>query len=115
MCHTLWKDDPALAENNNFDYLPTNTQEHCPFAAHIRKARPRGDLADKFSSAIIRRGIPYGPEVTKEEQDKQTTKEDRGMLFVCYQSNISNGFRRIQERKLSTLIKLLNVIIEHVL
>ncbi|KAE8137510.1 hypothetical protein BDV38DRAFT_292963 [Aspergillus pseudotamarii] len=98
LCHTLWEDNPALAENNDFDFKPTNTQEHCPFAAHIRKARPRGDLADKFSSAIIRRGIPYGPEVTKTEQDQQTTKEDRGMLFVCYQSNISNGFRRIQEQ-----------------
>ena len=115
MCDTLWEDNPALAENNNFDFKPTNTQELCPFAAHIRKARPRGDLADKFSSAIIRRGIPYGPEVTKEEQDQQTTKEDRGMLFVCYQSNISNGFRRIQERKLSKLIHLLSAIMENVL
>ncbi|KAE8382373.1 hypothetical protein BDV26DRAFT_288655 [Aspergillus bertholletiae] len=96
LCLALWEDNPTLAENNNFDFKPTDTQKHCPFAAHIRKARPRGDLADKFSSAIIRRGIPYGPEVTKEEQDQQATKEDRGMLFVCYQSNISNGFRRIQ-------------------
>ncbi|KAL4867192.1 hypothetical protein BDV12DRAFT_198402 [Aspergillus spectabilis] len=95
---TPWKDDPSLAECNDFDFKPTDSQEKCPFASHIRKCRPRGDLGDKYSSSIIRRGIPYGPEVTKDEHDHQTTKEDRGILFVCYQSNISNGFRRVQEQ-----------------
>jgi deferrochelatase/peroxidase EfeB len=96
---TPWEDDPSLADCNNFDFQPGNNQEKCPFAAHIRKCRPRGDVKDQNTFSILRRGIPYGDEVTKEEHDEQTTKNERGMLFLCYQSNIANGFRRVQERK----------------
>ncbi|KAF7587911.1 hypothetical protein BBP40_006534 [Aspergillus hancockii] len=98
VCLTPWEDDPSLADCNNFDFQPSNNQEKCPFAAHIRKARPRSDLRDKTTSSMMRRGIPYGEEVTQEEHDIQTTKKERGMLFVCYQSNIANGFRRVQEQ-----------------
>ncbi|KAM0115391.1 dye-decolorizing heme-containing peroxidase [Aspergillus fumigatus] len=75
-----------------------NNQEKCPFAAHIRKCRPRGDVKDTSTSSMMRRGIPYGDEVTKEENDEQITKKERGMFFLCYQSNIANGFRRVQEQ-----------------
>ncbi|GFF58444.1 dye-decolorizing peroxidase msp1 [Aspergillus udagawae] len=95
---TPWEDDPSLADCNNFDFQPGNNQEKCPFAAHIRKCRPRGDVKDQNTFSILRRGIPYGDEVTKEEHDEQTTKNERGMLFLCYQSNIANGFRRVQEQ-----------------
>ncbi|KAK9546920.1 dye-decolorizing heme-containing peroxidase [Aspergillus fumigatus] len=95
---TPCKDDPSLADCNNFDFQPGNSQEKCPFAAHIRKCRPRGDVKDTSTSSMMRRGIPYGDEVTKEENDEQITKKERGMFFLCYQSNIANGFRRVQEQ-----------------
>jgi deferrochelatase/peroxidase EfeB len=59
----------------------------------------------------MRRGIPYGEEVTKEEHDQQTTKKERGMIFVCYQSNIANGFRRVQERKQPTTQHLSQILV----
>lgn len=98
---TPCEDNPSLADCNNFDFQPGNNQEKCPFAAHIRKCRPRGDVTDTSTFSMMRRGIPYGDEVTKEEHDQQATQKERGMLFLCYQSNIANGFRRVQERKQS--------------
>jgi Dyp-type peroxidase family len=85
--------DPSLFRSNNFDFQPVDKHDECPFAAHIRKMRPRGDL-DHDHAVIIRRGIPYGGEVTPEEKAVQRSDEEneRGLLFVCYQSDIRNGF-----------------------
>nr|7ANV_A Chain A, ancestral D-type dye decolorizing peroxidase [Geotrichum candidum] len=108
---TPLQDDPELAKdpqrNNNFRFDhpfadEQDSQTRCPFAAHIRKTNPRADLEDASptsveSRRIIRRGIPYGPEVTPEEKESKKTKHDRGLLFVCYQSNIENGFQFIQK------------------
>ncbi|KAI0759576.1 peroxidase TAP [Trametes elegans] len=106
---TPMKDDPALGadplRNNNFRYdFPddSQTQDRCPFAAHLRKTNPRADLEDPPISAptesrrIIRRGIQFGPEVTAEEAATGKTNFGRGLIFVAYQSNITNGFQFIQ-------------------
>lgn len=53
--------DFDLANTLNLDLDFTNDQSRCPFAAHIRKTRPRADLEDT-AHHIIRAGIPYGPE-----------------------------------------------------
>ncbi len=108
-------DDPALGadptRNNDFSYnnvFPDDqsTQDRCPFAAHVRKTNPRADLA-KFRGTelkrIIRSGIPFGPEVTPSEAKEGKTSLDRGLLFVAYQSNISNGFQFIQESECTTM------------
>ncbi|KAI0636146.1 peroxidase TAP [Trametes polyzona] len=102
-------DDPALGadplRNNNFHYnFPgdQDTQERCPFAAHTRKTNPRADLegppfnADISNRRIIRRGVQFGPEVTKEEASSGVTKCGRGLIFVAYQSTIPDGFQFIQ-------------------
>lgn len=52
---------------------------------------------DKFD--IMRRGIPYGPELSDEEKKKQKTVQDRGLMFLCYQTSLSNGFQFIRNRK----------------
>ena len=66
-------------------------------SAHIRKTFPRNevtqarlhfDLLDQ--SRIMRRGIPYGAELDADPDGK------RGLLFVCYQSNLALGYRLIQ-------------------
>lgn len=104
---TPLKDDPKLAadptKNNVFTFDP-KSQEKCPFAAHIRKMNPRGDfagIADPKQAInphrVIRRGIQYGPEVTEHEKKHNKTEKDRGLLFVCYQSNLANGFQFLQK------------------
>ncbi|KAH6653049.1 peroxidase TAP [Truncatella angustata] len=98
------QDDPSLAvpgKNQDFRFS-IDDQERCPFAAHIRKTNPRGDLPTVEIRRILRRGITFGPEVTpKEKTDKKSSddeKLERGLLFACYQSNIANGFEFIQNR-----------------
>ena len=104
------QDDPDLGadpnKNDNFDYTfsapdDQSTPIRSPFAAHIRKMNPRGDLGDNNvkSHRIIRNGIPFGPEVTDAERNNKTSTVDRGLLFVSYQSSLGNGFRTIQESK----------------
>ncbi|KAH7922349.1 Dyp-type peroxidase [Leucogyrophana mollusca] len=88
-------------KTNDFDYvrdLPLSLQRqgpsdrYCPFTAHTRKTAPRNlnpYIDQKFleSAIIARSGIPYGSEVTDATKD-----EKRGLLFVCYQSSLDNGF-----------------------
>ncbi|KAF7348870.1 DyP-type peroxidase [Mycena venus] len=100
-------DDPALGadpnRNNDFTFqhpdavLATN-QTRCPFSAHIRKTRPRADLGTPEDAVhhIMRAGIAYGPEVSTDEANSNTTSTERGLAFVAYQSNIGNGFRFLQ-------------------
>jgi len=102
------KDDPVAGndpnKNNDFRYTFTNPDDHvdqtrCPFAAHLRKTNPRGDLGAPSGTEIrriFRQGIPYGEEVTGEEKALSKSHHDRGLLFVCYQSVLQNGFQFIQ-------------------
>ncbi|KAG8769979.1 hypothetical protein FRC12_004593 [Ceratobasidium sp. 428] len=95
---------------NDFDYLvddvagvsanaPSNY--YCPFTAHTRKTVPRNlhpyiDKSLLEAGGIVRAGIPYGDEVTKEERDAYDPKKPspRGLLFVCYASSLDQGFVR---------------------
>nr|OQO26976.1 hypothetical protein B0A51_04993 [Rachicladosporium sp. CCFEE 5018] len=80
---------------NNFDF-DQGSNFKCPLGAHIRKTNPRSDLgprgANSFVSTtrILRRGIPYGQELSEDPNG------ERGLLFVCYQSSISAGFAFLQ-------------------
>ncbi|TFK20175.1 Dyp-type peroxidase [Coprinopsis marcescibilis] len=103
---TPFKDDPKLAKdpqrNNDFKFKDQlNSQQRCPFAAHVRKTMPRDDLESLGISVesrrIARRGIQFGPEVTPSEKQEDKTQKERGLLFVCYQSSISNGFQFMQQ------------------
>ncbi|KIM71740.1 hypothetical protein PILCRDRAFT_16772 [Piloderma croceum F 1598] len=88
---------------NDFDYSNDLTaQIRCPFTAHLRKMNPRASKKPGLefvqkSARIIRRGIPYGPEVNEHEAEAHASKHDRGLLFVCYQSDIGKGFHFIQQ------------------
>ena len=99
---TPLKDDPVLAadpqRNNNFQY-DRASQERCPFAAHTRKMNPRSDLGEAIVDPhrIIRRGIQFGPEVSPEERAAHRTQKERGLLFVSYQSSLSQGFQFLQK------------------
>jgi deferrochelatase/peroxidase EfeB len=84
----------------------TQRQDRCSFAAHTGKANPRSDL-DAFGGTelrrMLRRAIQYGPEVTTWGKAAKASSKDpkleRELLFICYQSNIKNGFQFIQKSK----------------
>jgi Dyp-type peroxidase family len=94
------RDNPALGadenRNNDFAYSDDPFQRKCPYAAHIRKAYPRddtGNAAEAKRHRIIRAGLPFGPEV---EPGETTTRNSRGLMFVCYQTSIERQFEFIQ-------------------
>ena len=97
------EDNPWLGadpmRNNNFSYAGDPFQRACPYAAHIRKANPRDDprdgVVETLTHRIIRRGIPFGPEV---QPGETVTRHSRGLLFVCYQASIERQFEFIQSR-----------------
>ena len=113
-------DDLALGgnelKNNDFDFGPSDPLGLvCPYAGHIRKAYPRNDItpasagaapgadlnvvseADTQTHRIMRRGIPFGREVTQDELAAKATKTSRGLMFVCYQTDITDQFEFIIE------------------
>lgn len=107
-------DDLALGadilKNNDFDFHPSDDAAAlCPFAGHIRKAYPRNDVtpagagatgeqrhtlseADTQTHRIMRRGIPFGREVSPAETASKKTTQSRGLMFVCYQTEITDQF-----------------------
>ncbi|PYI17504.1 Dyp-type peroxidase [Aspergillus violaceofuscus CBS 115571] len=123
--HAYDEDKPELAFNNTFDFRPKKSIKSCPFAAHIRKMRPRSDKKrdvgteedgdetalpepdsdeeeaegqEEDASVILRRGITFGPELTEEEKRLRKTIEHRGIYFTCYQSLIRDGFNFLMTR-----------------
>lgn len=103
-------DDPALAadDKRNNAFTTYSDQDVCPFAAHTRKMNPRGDITQSLLNLhrILRRGIPFGPEVTDKERTDKKTELERGLLFVSYQSaldgqpNTRGGFAFLQKSEL---------------
>lgn len=100
-------DNPAQAADptkNNF-FQQYGSQDVCPFAAHTRKMNPRGDIKQQFIDIhrILRRGIPFGPEVTAKEMADKKTERERGLLFLSYQSaldgdrTVRGGFAFLQK------------------
>lgn len=106
------QDEPALGadpmKNNDFDFAIDAHQRRCPYAAHIRKTYPRDDLNDagppslagKAGEASVqtrrlrRAGIPFGPELR--DGEAVGTEASRGLMFVCYQTSITDQFEFVQ-------------------
>jgi Dyp-type peroxidase family len=82
--------------NNDFEFGDDPFQRRCPYAAHIRKAYPRDDIAEAEAQRhrILRAGISFGPEV---EAGETVTRRSRGLMFVCYQTSIERQFEFIQK------------------
>jgi Dyp-type peroxidase family len=113
------QDEPALGDdellNNDFEFSGDASARRCPYAAHIRKAYPRDDItpagqgqstefdqreaseANTQKHRIIRRGIPFGEDVQEDENRQGVTLNQRGLMFVCYQTSISDQFEFITE------------------
>jgi Dyp-type peroxidase family len=82
---------PGGGPLNDFTYEEDAAGAKCPFASHVRRTNPRGELdhvahAPDWQNRIVRRGIPYG----------RPGDAHLGMLFLCFQSNIASQFELIQ-------------------
>lgn len=92
--------------HNNFDFAGDKLGRRCPFQAHIRKANPRGEavgegdltLEAERGHRIVRRGIPYGGELTTARNPDDQPERGVGLLFFCYQGDIWEQFEFIQRR-----------------
>jgi Dyp-type peroxidase family len=90
---------------NHFMHSSDKDGLKCPMHAHVRKANPRGttpstSLKDEAARRIARRAIPYGqphPDLKCDETKFPSQKlGPRGLLFMCFQSNIEDHFEFIQ-------------------
>jgi Dyp-type peroxidase family len=82
---------PGLGAVNDFAYRDDPSGGQCPFASHVRRVNPRGELdyvahAPDWENRIARRGIPYG----------QPGDAAVGLLFMCFQNDIARQFELIQ-------------------
>ncbi|WP_184548019.1 Dyp-type peroxidase [Mucilaginibacter sp. FT3.2] len=117
-----WKSGAPLAEYPDADPAPTGTNEEnnfgfaandqsgakCPIGAHIRRTNPRDSLFDdpKMSTLtvrrhrIIRRGRSYGH---RTEDVYTDDREERGLHFICINSNIERQFEFTQQTWVNNL------------
>jgi deferrochelatase/peroxidase EfeB len=92
--------------DNVFGFFATDPHSHgCPAGSHVRRANPRDGLAKDQASAktllnaannhrILRRGRKYGTTIKQRLQDD---REDRGLLFICLNTDIARQFEFIQQ------------------
>lgn len=83
----------------------------CPPGSHVRRANPRDALAptpeqgESLLNAannhrILRRGRKYGPKIENERQDDG---QERGLLFMCLNTDIARQFEFVQQTWLLNL------------
>lgn len=83
--------DPGKSLSNNFDYHRDPTGSLCPHQAHIRRTNPR--LAgNQRTPRLIRRGMSFGPRYNPD----LPTDDERGVIFMAYNANISEQFEVVQ-------------------
>lgn len=83
----------------------------CPLGSHVRRANPRDGLAKNKAAAktllnaannhrILRRGRTYGSRVSGEignGKEMVDDQQDRGLLFICLNTDIARQFEFIQQ------------------
>lgn len=100
---------PDRHEDFDFDNDEDKDGGRCPFHAHIRKVNPRGSvgggilgfivrfLAKEKNRRIARRGITYGARPDR-ENGGELPSSGVGLIFICYQHDISDQFEFIQKQ-----------------
>jgi deferrochelatase/peroxidase EfeB len=80
----------AESEHDQPDYVSDPQGVRIPLTAHVRLANPRTPQTDV--NLILRRPYNFSRGVNKNGQ------LDMGLLFVCFQSNLTTGFLAVQTR-----------------
>ena len=94
------------APDNNYLFWKDDRYAHgCPAGSHVRRANPRDALAPDDSSRpslldaanrhrILRRGRKYGTPIADSRQDDG---QERGLLFMCLNTDIARQFEFVQQ------------------
>jgi len=82
--------DGGRTEHDVPDYARDPHGKHTPLTSHIRRANPRTPASQ--ASLLLRRPFNYSNGVTKSGQ------LDMGLLFICYQADLEQGFTTVQKR-----------------
>lgn len=82
--------DAQSTERDVPDYAKDPEGKITPLTAHIRRANPR--THETQANLILRRAFNYANGVTKNGQ------LDQGLLFICYQADLGQGFITVQSR-----------------
>ena len=77
-------------EHDDPDYTSDPEGKRIPLDSHIRLANPRTPETEK--NLILRRGYSYSSGITGSGQ------LDMGLLFVCYQADLQEGFIAVQKK-----------------
>ncbi|HZF94240.1 MAG TPA: hypothetical protein VEZ20_05125 [Allosphingosinicella sp.] len=91
---------------NEFGFFDTDYEGHgCPPGSHVRRANPRDALAPNAGAKqnlldaannhrILRRGRKYGTTLARGAPDDG---KDRGLLFICLNTDIARQFEFVQQ------------------
>ena len=102
----LLKPDQYEMPQNAFGFRhPDPDGVGCPPGSHVRRANPRDSLAKDLASAetllsaannhrILRRGRKYGTTIENPEKDDG---QQRGLLFMCLNTDIARQFEFVQQ------------------
>ena len=95
----------GLPENEFVFFDRDRLGRGCPIGSHIRRCNPRDGLApsDGFKQTLLnaannhrllRRGRKFGPDLPRGRKDDG---EERGLLFMCLNTDISRQFEFVQQ------------------
>jgi len=99
-------DDRRLAQDDDFGYFWRDRDgQRCPIGAHIRRTNPRDSLEpDPIDSKravarhrLLRRGRSYGPAIDAPWRVASDDGVERGLFFICLNSNIRRQFEFVQQ------------------
>jgi Dyp-type peroxidase family len=89
------QEDPSRPFYSSSDPRHKNIRLECPVWSHVRKANPRGEDGEA-KRIIFRRGYLF-----MEDTIHPGRKLSSGLLFICFQRDIKNGFEYIKKHYLN--------------
>jgi hypothetical protein len=87
--------------SNHFDFDADPQGQACPLAAHVRRANPRSVVQPGGRAPwLMRRSMSFGPRAapvgTDVDADGTDDHAERGLLFMAYNSSLSEQFEVVQ-------------------
>jgi Dyp-type peroxidase family len=107
--------DERMIDRNNFFYSKNDSDGFsCPVGAHIRKSNPRDGIDEDVDASkqiakrhrILRRGRSFGEpldaSMEPQKMRQSTVVGERGLYFICFNTNIARQFEFIQQAWLNS-------------